>query len=307
MKALLSLIFLLLSVTTSVSAWTLTWTNSKGKSYVAQGHSSVDCKKIEQAKNEKYRWSPEEDGLSIWLFENDKCEGFRAGYSPPSVWEHISSRELLSFRVALADTNENPTSTSTPTPTPTSTSTQTESTTTTPSATPTGESSGGSSVNSGAVAGGVVGGVAGAAAIGGLFFYLGRRKRSPKADPEPRESGPDTGNSTSRPHPRSPSAPPSAPPPAPSVPPSAVAGYPHYDSSSYEKKLELDSAPVYQSVGGAHHDEIAKHSYSPLETSTPAHYPPARFISELPGDAGMVEMSDSHRLQELEGNGTKMR
>ncbi|BCS17520.1 uncharacterized protein APUU_10348A [Aspergillus puulaauensis] len=302
MKGFLSLIFLLLSVTTSVSAWALTWTNSKGKSYVEQGHSPVNCRKIEQAKSEEYRWSPEEDGLSIWLFENDQCEGSRAGYSPPSQWEHISSRELLSFRVALADANENPTSTSTPTPTPTSTSTQTESATATASATPTGEPSGGSSVNSGAVAGGVVGGVAGAVAIGGLFFYLGRRKRSPKADPEPRESGPDNGNSTSRPSPPSPSAPPSAP----AVPPSAVAGYSHYDASSYERKMELDSAPVYQSVGGGHHDETAKHSYSPLETSTPAHYPPARIISELPGDAGMVEMSDSHRLQELEARGTKM-
>lgn len=302
MKGLLSLIFLLLSATTSVSGWTLTWTNSKGKSYVEQGHSSVDCRKIEQAESEEYRWTPDEDGLSIWLFENDKCEGSRAGYSPPSVWQHISTRELLSFRVALADQNENPTSTSTPTPTPTSTSTQSESTTATPSATPTGEPPGGSSVNSGAVAGGVVGGVAGAAAIGGFFFYLGRRKRSPKADPEPRESGPDNANSTSRPTPPSPSAPPSAP----SVPPPAVARHPHYDASSYERKLELDSAPVYQSVGGAHHDEIAKHSYSPLETSNTAHYPPARFISELPGDAGMVEMSDSHRLQELEGNGTKI-
>ncbi|KAL2827799.1 hypothetical protein BDW59DRAFT_143839 [Aspergillus cavernicola] len=83
-------------------------------------------------------------------------------------------------------------------------------------------------------------------------------------------------------------------------------GFPPHDP---EGKSELDSAPVYQLVAPGYADEVVKQPYSPLGSSgTQAHQPPARMMAELPGDeVMMVEMSDSHRLNELEGNETPKR
>ncbi|KAL4913016.1 hypothetical protein BDW62DRAFT_193538 [Aspergillus aurantiobrunneus] len=299
MQRLLSLIFVVLGVVSSVSAWALTWTNADGNSYVVHRNDPVDCEQIQQSEGQEFRWSPEEDGLSIWLFEDDQCSGFRAGYSPPRVWNRVSSRDLLSFRVAIADENENPPSTlnnntassTTASASPTSTeSTPTSSATETPTAD--ASDSDGSSVNAGAVAGGVVGGVAGAAAIGGLFFFLGRRRRASRNEPAPPESGPDTETDPS-------AGPEAASPPAPTPMYSAAAGSAPYDPSSYEGKLELDSAQVYQVDSPVYASDIKR----PEMAMTP----PEKTTAELPGDQVMAEMSDSHRLNELEGDSTRNR
>ncbi|KAL4785963.1 hypothetical protein BJX76DRAFT_355557 [Aspergillus varians] len=305
MEALLLLIFVLVNLASSVSAWALTWTNADGKSYVIHQSQPVDCEEVQQAKGEEFRWSPEEDGFSIWLFENNECAGYRAGYSPPSPWNRVSSRELLSFRVALQDANNNLTSTSTSNSTSTATTsttsqtiTSTETTSTpTPSSTeiPTADasSSDDSSVPVGAVVGGVIGGVAGLAAVGALFFFLGRRRRPFPVDPAPRESGPDTNTESGY-------DPASLPAQAPM---NGATGA--HDPSSYEGKLELDSAPIYQATVP---DELAKQSYSPLDAATMAvHRPPSTMMAELPGDEMMAEMSDTHRLNELEGDGRTKR
>ncbi|KAL5333312.1 hypothetical protein BJX70DRAFT_403707 [Aspergillus crustosus] len=315
-------VFALFYIASSVSAWSFTWTNEEGKSYIEHQSDPVDCRQIEQAEGEGFRWNPEEDGLSIWLFENDECAGNRAGYSPPSIWNHpASSRDLLSFRVAPEDEDGDPetstttftstttgstssTASTTPNPTeftPTPTSTATETPTSGPSDS---EDSSDSSVPASAVAGGVVGGVAGVAAIGGLFFFLGRRRRRSPIDPEPRESGPDNGT-----NPSTGSRPPTAPAPDPTspVPPTPMygaaasgTGTAPYDPDSVEGKQELDSAPVYQlhHTTSSYADEIAKQPYSPLD----GHRPPAAVMAELQGDSVMVEMSDTHRLNELEGD-----
>ncbi|KAL4875381.1 hypothetical protein BJY04DRAFT_224047 [Aspergillus karnatakaensis] len=97
-------LFLLLHIVSSASAWTLTWKNSDGKSYVETGSASVGCRKIEHAKGQGFRWNPGSDERSIWFFENDKCTGYRAGYSPALVWnKDAASRDLNSFRVAFED------------------------------------------------------------------------------------------------------------------------------------------------------------------------------------------------------------
>ncbi|KAL4866715.1 hypothetical protein BDV12DRAFT_198932 [Aspergillus spectabilis] len=323
-------LFVLLNVAHLASAWSLTWTNEDGKSYIEHQSDPVECRKIEQAEGQSFRWQPEEDGLSIWLFENDRCAGYRAGYSPPTVWNHPSaSRDLLSFRVASEDEDEDgESSTSTSTSnstTTTSTSTETEtstSTTTTTSPTPTStesissptsstmetptggpsdsDSSDDSSVPAGAIAGGVVGGIAGVALIGGLFFFLGRRKRS-SINPAPRESGPNNGSDTeSRPATAPAPTSPAAPTPMYGA---AAAGAAPYDPSFLEGKPELDSSPVYQRYEhqaniNPYADEIVKQPCSPLDVGRP----PAMVMAELQGDDGMLEMSDSHRLNELEGD-----
>ncbi|KAL3442472.1 hypothetical protein BJX65DRAFT_312785 [Aspergillus insuetus] len=315
----------LLSIACSASAWTFTWTNSDGQSYIEHSNDPEDCKQIQQAEGERFRWVPEEDGLSIWLYENSKCDGRQAGYSPPTVWDHVSSRDLLSFRVADGDGDDDPSTNTTSTTTTTSTSsdstsssTETSQSTTTPadttptstssaSETPSSEPSNSDSDNSstssaGPIAGGVVGGVAGLAAIGGLFFFLGRRRRSNNSQPVPLESGPndrpDTAATTS--------APAQAPAPTPMYPGAAAGFSTQYDPSFIEGKPELDSVPVCQ-VESPSEQPISstKQGYSPFDDSaTISHRPPARMMAELPGDSVMVEMSDSHRLNELEGDGT---
>jgi hypothetical protein len=77
-----------------------------------------------------------------------------------------------------------------------------------------------------------------------------------------------------------------------------------YSPISIEGKPELDSAPVYQ-VGSSAGLSTIKETHSPFaDSATISHRPPARMMAELPGDSVMVEMSDSHRLNELEGDGT---
>ncbi|KAL2857059.1 hypothetical protein BJY01DRAFT_231117 [Aspergillus pseudoustus] len=318
-------LLIVLSIVCSASAWTFTWTNKDGKSYIEHSNDPEDCKQIEQAEGRKYRWVPEEDGYSIWLFENSNCEGHRAGYSPPTVWDHVSSRDLLSFRVAYGDDDTGGTSTST-TSTATSTTstssstesseststsadttpTSTSTSTSTPSPSETPSNSDNSSTPAGAIAGGVVGGVAGVAAIGGLFFFLGRRRRANNNQLELRESGPDD----NRPDIAATGAP--SQPPAPSTPltpmyGAAVNGSAPYDPTFLERKPELDSAPVYSvdnSVQQPVWDSDSKQAHSPFDDSaTISHRPPARMMAELPGDDVMVEMSDSHRVNELEGDG----
>ncbi|CEL10830.1 hypothetical protein ASPCAL13939 [Aspergillus calidoustus] len=313
----------ILSIACSASAWTFTWTDKDGQSYIEHSDDPVSCKQIQQAEGEKFRWVPEEDGLSIWLYENGKCEGRQAGYSPPTVWDHVSSRDLLSFRVADGDggddtstaTTSTTTTTSTSTASTASTSSSTEAsesptTTTTTDTTPTPSTSetpssepsnsDNSSSSAGPIAGGVVGGVAGLAAIGGLFFFLGRRRRSNHSQLEPQESGPnddrpDTAATTSSPS--------QATPMYGGV---AAGSSTHYDPSFIEGKPELDSAPVHQVVSPIEQPiSSTKQGPSPFDDSaTVSHRPPARMMAELPGDSVMmVEMSDSHRLNELEGDG----
>ncbi|KAJ0422939.1 hypothetical protein BJY00DRAFT_62561 [Aspergillus carlsbadensis] len=318
-------LLVILSIACSASAWTFTWTNKDGQSYIEHSNDPEDCKGIKQAEGEKFRWVPEEDGLSIWLYENGKCQGGQAGYSPPTVWDHVSSRDLLSFRVGDGDgddTSTNTTSTSTSTTTSTestSSSTQSSESTTTADTTPTSTSSAtetpstepsnadtdNSSSSAGPIAGGVVGGVAGLAAIGGLFFFLGRRRRSQHSQLEPRESGPDdldrpgtaataaTATTTQ-----------AAAPPTPMYGGAAVAGSTQYDPTFVEGKPELDSAPVYQADNSAGQPlSDIKQGHSPFDDSaTISHRPPARMMAELPGDNGMIEMSDSHRVNELQGD-----
>ncbi|KAL2871640.1 uncharacterized protein BJX67DRAFT_166947 [Aspergillus lucknowensis] len=360
MQRFLSLL-ILLHAATSVSAWSLIWKNEDGKSYVEEGNDPVDCRKIEHAEGEEFRWNPGDDGLSIWLYEDDKCTGYRAGYSPPSVWNRVSSRDLGSFRVASEDEDEDEdttsttttkptttttsettstktetetktgaddettttttptktktetetgaegeTTTTTPSPTPTSTAETISTPTSSPSETPTDEpsDSNDSSVSGGAVAGGVIGGIAGVAAIGGLFFFLGRRRRLSKFELAPGGSGFDSRPATS-------AAPPQPPEPTPmygaATAYGAASGVP-YDPSFYEGKPELDSGPVYQEQSPAYPGDPIKHAYSPLEApAAPAYRPSTTVMAELPGDGVMIEMSDTHKVSELDGGGTPMK
>jgi hypothetical protein len=77
-----------------------------------------------------------------------------------------------------------------------------------------------------------------------------------------------------------------------------------YNSASTEGKMELDSAPVYQVMDSEPPRTPVKQVYSPLDGGAAVpHYPSATVVAELPGDGIMVEMSDAHRLNELDGSG----
>ncbi|KAI9370178.1 hypothetical protein BJX61DRAFT_535847 [Aspergillus egyptiacus] len=310
MRRIVSVLVILLWTALPVSGWSFTWTREDGNAYVVHKTVPVDCEKINQAAGQNFRWSPEEEGLSIWLFENDKCEGHRAGYSPPKVWDHISTRDLHSFRVAFGDDNgepSTPTTTSTPTRATTistsTTSSTTESTTTsasTPTVTPTetpgsDSDSDDSSTPAGAIAGGVVGGVAGLAAVAGLFYYLGRRRSQHAAASAPSE---ESGGPDPAPPPASASTP--TPPPITTTPPATAVTR----ATSFEGKPELDSTPSNDQIDTVSSDGMAKLPFSPLDPPAHQQYhqPPARMMSELPGSEVTVEMSDSHRLNELEGD-----
>ncbi|KAL3462664.1 hypothetical protein BJX64DRAFT_258720 [Aspergillus heterothallicus] len=78
----------------------------------------------------------------------------------------------------------------------------------------------------------------------------------------------------------------------------------HYDPRMVEGKAELDSAPVHER--GSDEQPLNpvpdKQAHSPFDDSaTISHRPPAAIIAELAGDNAVVEMSDSHRVNELEG------
>ncbi|KAL3472289.1 hypothetical protein BJX99DRAFT_262488 [Aspergillus californicus] len=314
----LSLLILTIPRTT---AWSFTWTNSDGNAYVVHQSTPLACEAIEQAEGQQFRWHPEEDGLSFWIFENDDCEGYRAGYSPAVIWERVASRDLASFRVASEDgdgegstgnsteslTESSTTSTTTAagggtsTGESTSTSTPTGSSTgISPSATPNAGSDSSNDVESsdsvpaGAVAGGVVGGIAGIAVIGGLFFFLGRRRRSSSSD----SAAPEAGHGDSPP---SSGHGPSTTPPAALSHGSTTSGIAPYDPSFLNfvvGRPELDSAAVYE-ASPVYVDELTK---KPVPVSaTDLHQPPGRMLAELAGSEVLPEMSDSHRVNELEG------
>ncbi|KAL2836892.1 hypothetical protein BJX68DRAFT_27364 [Aspergillus pseudodeflectus] len=365
-------VVLILSVASSVSAWSFTWTNSDGKSYVENDNSPVSCQTINHAEGETFRWAPGNDGYSLWLWENDNCSGSKAGYSPPSPWTKAASRDLRSFRVADEDAeDEHETTTTTATTTTTtsrpstttskpSTVTVTQSTETTESteeaeptttestrssessdsstestqsmepatsdeATETSTASAATSTSNtnstpapassndeppsseasdsdtsstpvAAIAGGVVGGAAAIAAIGALFFFLGRRRRVARDDHQPPGYGGafgpgDKSDTTTTKAPLS-------------VPPTPMYGAAAYNPAWTEGKTELDSAPVYQVMEPEPPRTPVKQAYSPLDgAATVPHHPPATVVAELPGDMVMVEMSDAHRLNELDGSG----
>ncbi|KAL2812010.1 hypothetical protein BJX63DRAFT_433012 [Aspergillus granulosus] len=371
-------LLVLLSVTSSVSAWSFTWTNAEGKSYVEHDNDPVNCQTIDHAEGETFRWVPGDDGLSLWLYESDDCSGYRAGYSPPLAWTKDSSRDLRSFRVANEDAEDEPESTTTTTTTTTTTSKTTTSTTrpsttttarppeptesaeeeeeeesthsgeeteptqstestesteptesatsdeadeSTPSSTtatqtltstepthtlsspasetPTSDppESNSSSTPVAAIAGGTIGGIAAIAAIGALFFFLGRRQRSPRDDPQPPGYGANDRPPTAATAPLAPL----------SVQPTPMYGAAAYDSAACEAKSELDSAPLYQVTDSQLPYTPVKQVYSPLDSPlTEPHYPPARMVAELPGDVVTVELSESHRLNELDGTGKTM-
>lgn len=86
--------------------------------------------------------------------------------------------------------------------------------------------------------------------------------------------------------------------------PTPMYGAAAYNPASTEGKTELDSAPVYQVMDSEPPRTPDKQMYSPLDGAAPVPYrPPVTVVAELPGDVVMVEMSDAHRLNELDGNG----
>lgn len=84
----------------TTSAWTFTWRDAAGSSYVANGTGNKGCTVISQAKNRQFVWDRPDinNSCCIKLYTNTACSGDPAGYSCPD-WTKSASVNLNSYQV----------------------------------------------------------------------------------------------------------------------------------------------------------------------------------------------------------------
>ncbi|OGM39676.1 hypothetical protein ABOM_011600 [Aspergillus bombycis] len=293
MKSLPLLTTLLLTLTTTptTQAWTFTWRNASNTPFMERSTSPAPCTQIDQAEGKEFVFEPNNSPYSFYIWSNDNCSGSYSGFTPPSRWGKKASTDLRSFMVNYGG-NDGPSTTAVPSSSSTSTSSSSSTSTETSTATggsatttatasasatsspgdPPGSSSG---ISGGAVAGIVIGVVAGIAVVGGAF-WLGRRRRD--------RSGVNPGQGFG-------SASGSGP----------GAGY-------VQPGTPIGGSDAMPYAGGYMGAEVAKaplpsmyenHPMSPV----PAYQPPVgQQFAELPGESARVEMSDTSRVNELEGS-----
>ncbi|KAA8645851.1 uncharacterized protein ATNIH1004_007272 [Aspergillus tanneri] len=264
MKPLLPLI-----LCTFASAWTFTWRNEANDTFTHSSHDVQPCTRIDHAKGREFDFEPDKDAYWFYLWTSDNCTGPPAGKNSPTVWRKIASKDLRSYMVEYGDStgplpkSTTTTTTSMPTATPSSMPTATPSSM--PTATPSSsapEKKDNGLIASGAIAGIVVAVVVALGILAAGLFYLGRRVRK-------RQSTPNTSPS----HPQQKDASPSLPP-----------------SSSYGAEMG-GSGWAPQSQVPIQSQPMLYHGESPIQKAW----------AELPGDSMVSELSDSRRLQELEG------
>ncbi|KAE8328407.1 hypothetical protein BDV39DRAFT_203931 [Aspergillus sergii] len=298
MKSLPLLTTLLLTLTTTptTQAWTFTWRNASNSPFIERSTSPFPCTKIDQAEGKEFVFEPNNSPYSFYIWSNDNCSGSYSGFTPPSRWGKKASTDLRSYMVnyggndgpsttavststTSASTSTSSTGTATGTATgDSSTSTTASSASATATSSPGDSSSSSSGISGGAVAGIVIGVVAGIAVVGGAF-WLGRRRRGGSGGNSPGNAGQGFGSASGL---------------------GPGAGY------------VQPGTPIGGSdAGGYMGAEVAKgplpymyenHPMSPV----PAYQPPVgQQFAELPGESVRVEMSDSSRVNELEGSGKR--
>ncbi|KAI9932921.1 hypothetical protein ASPWEDRAFT_33922 [Aspergillus wentii DTO 134E9] len=267
----------------AVSAWSFIWRNESDYPFTQHSTDPQPCTSINHAQGKEYDYNPEDDGYWIWLWTSDNCSGDTAGHSEPSIWRKNASIDLHSYlignenKVAVISSSTIPSATST---SATSSPSSSASSSSTPSSASSGESSSGSgsSLSGGAIAGIVIGVIAGVAILGALFFFLGRRNRQKAAAETPQQSDMQ---STS---PGAPGAPGAST--SPVAPPYAGLG-----------GMAAPQAGVYEAMAVPKSE--TGYANSPMSATTQEAYRPSR-MHELVGDNGTAEMSDTHRVNELE-------
>ncbi|KAE8166301.1 hypothetical protein BDV40DRAFT_18484 [Aspergillus tamarii] len=292
---LLTTFLLTLTTTPTTQAWTFTWRNASNTPFMERSTSPAPCTSIDQAEGKQFVFEPDNSPYSFYIWSNDNCSGSYSGFTPPSRWAKKASTDLRSYMVNYGG-NDGPSTTAVASSSSTtSTSTSTASTSSTGTATggsttatttastsatssPGNSSSSSSGISGGAVAGIVIGVVAGIAVVGGAF-WLGRRRRGGSGGSPPGNAGQGFGSASGL---------------------GPGAGY------------VQPGTPIGGSdAGGYMGAEVAKgslpymyenHPMSPV----PAYQPPVgQQFAELPGESVRVEMSDTSRLNELEGSGKR--
>ncbi|KAF7589371.1 hypothetical protein BBP40_004419 [Aspergillus hancockii] len=293
MKALHTLLLTLTLASTPATAWTFTWRNASNIPFIKESTAPQPCTQIEQAQGKEFVFEPGNSPYSFYIWANDNCNGSYSGMTNPSRWGKQASSDLRSYMVNYGDNNgpsttavasSSSSSSSTASTTSTSTGTAASGTSTpTSAATPPADdsTSSASSISGGAIAGIVIGVVAGIALVGGAF-WLGRRRRGGSAPGAGAGSGPGGApqgfGSASGMGPGGGYVQPGTPIGGSEA---SYAGYvsaevakPPLGSGGYEN-LPLSPVPVYQ----------------------------APTFAELPGESAVVEMSDTQRVNELDGGG----
>lgn len=166
-----------LSLMPLVEAWTLVWRNASDTSFVEHAKTSMSCTKISNPKGKLFEYDSEEGPFEISLYGNKDCSGVASGWASHMLSKNASAA-INSFRVdSSATTASSPVAT-----TSSSTSIQpAASTTLTDTLLP--ESGSGTGLSGGSIAGIVIGVVAGVAIIGGILFFIGRRRWASSQNP----------------------------------------------------------------------------------------------------------------------------
>ncbi|KAF5858697.1 hypothetical protein ETB97_003864 [Aspergillus alliaceus] len=282
---------LLLTLTTSslTKAWSFTWRDASNHPFIETSANFKPCTPIAQAQGKEFVYSGSDDSFSFYLWTNENCTGPPSGFTPPARWGKLASTDLRSYMVSYGD-KDGPSSmavssSSSVTATATATATTTGGSTATATNLPghgdgSGNKDGSSSVSGGAVAGIVIGVVAGVALLGGAF-WLGRRYRG--------RSGSASGSGEGAAH-----------------------GFGSVSGSGPGAGYVQPGTPIggtEGSNGGYMGAEVTKpglaymyenHPMSPVPAYQPAAGP---VFAELPGDSAVVEMSDTQRVNELDGSG----
>ncbi|KAJ5153461.1 uncharacterized protein N7482_009939 [Penicillium canariense] len=189
-----------LSVLQPAYGWTFVWRNASNDSFVEHDQQPKSCTQINNAQGELFEWDSEEGPFAISLYSNTDCSGPPGGYAT-HIFNKNASKPILSFKVdSTATTTTSTSSTRTTSTSASSASAATQTPTNNTAAASASASSSSSGLSSGAIAGIVIGVVAGVAIIGGLLFFMGRRKRQrapPVAGPSMAYTDPSYGSPSS--------------------------------------------------------------------------------------------------------------
>ncbi|KAL4922006.1 hypothetical protein BDW62DRAFT_172854 [Aspergillus aurantiobrunneus] len=329
-------LLLLASLLRQTHSWTLSWTGPDKDVLVEPGKwdgLSHPCKAINNPKDAYFEFDSEGDPVTIFLYPTNDCSGSPSGEASHRL-DGNASRAILSYEVVDKSESSSTSSTSTSTTTSTQTETNTPTATpteTTPTSTPSDDSSSGGSISAGAIGGLTAGIVVGAALIGAAILFARRRYKSPNyaspplGGPTPYNNDPSAGNTgsngTNNPTTPSPGANMIAAPymnnnetpysPADSFAPQVVPYSPLQTSQS----PAIPFSPLQPSQ--PQHDPWPAKSpiYSPdMVSSVPT--PPVyvqnqpqqqKYFAELAGDPGMIELSGTQMVNEIDGRSRSVR
>ncbi|KAJ5111538.1 hypothetical protein N7532_002073 [Penicillium argentinense] len=157
-----------LSTLPQAQAWTFVWRNATNNSFVEHSNGAMPCTKVSNPKGMLFEYDSEDQPFAISLFGNSDCSGTAGGYASNYLSKNASTA-IDSFKV---DSTTTTTATSSSSVQPT-----------TSAAEAAASSQSGSDMSGGTIAGIVIGVVVGVVIIGGMLFFLGRRRQKPPRNP----------------------------------------------------------------------------------------------------------------------------